>query len=84
MLSEQQVQRIREKHAEELAAADQTEAELRAKVTELRRSLTERDEELATLRLSLFQHLKENKDMKQLLERYTQVGEHGKKIWSER
>ena len=71
MLTEQQVQRIREKHSEELASSDRVESELRNKLTEIRRQLTDRDEELATLRMSLFQHLKENKDMKKLLEQYT-------------
>ena len=38
---------------------------------EVRRSLAERDEELAALRLSLFQHVKENKDVKKTLEKYS-------------
>ena len=71
MLSEQQVQRMREKHAEELASCDRVETELRNKLTEIRRTMSDRDEELATLRISLFQHLKENQDMKKILEKYT-------------
>ena len=38
---------------------------------EVRRSLAERDEELAALRLTLFQHVKENKDIKKNLEKFS-------------
>lgn len=37
---------------------------------EIRRSLTDRDEELASLRLTLFQHVKENGQLKKTLEQY--------------
>ncbi len=77
-MSEQQLQRIRDKHAEEVELLDQSEKELRNKLVkfkllsiwdplnnlvfliflklETRRFLTDRDEELASLRLTLFQH----------------------------
>ena len=38
---------------------------------EVRRSLAERDEELAALRLTFFQHVKENKDIKKNLEKFS-------------
>lgn len=38
---------------------------------ETRRLLTDRDEELASLRLTLFQNLKENSDVKKTLEKYS-------------
>lgn len=38
---------------------------------EVRRCLTDRDEELAALRLTLFQHVKENKDMKKTIDQYS-------------
>jgi predicted RNase H-like nuclease (RuvC/YqgF family) len=47
---------------------------------EVRRSLAERDEELAALRLSLFQHVKENKDVTKTLEKYTVERSDLKKI----
>ena len=37
---------------------------------EIRRSLTDRDEELASLRLTLFQHVKENGQLKKTLEQF--------------
>ena len=37
---------------------------------EMRRSLTDRDEELASLRLTLFQHVKENGELKKTLEQF--------------
>jgi len=69
-MSEQQMQRIREKHAGEMANFDQSETELRNKMMEIRRSLTDRDEELASLRLTLFQHVKENGQLKKTLEQF--------------
>ncbi|XP_057372153.1 centrosomal protein of 131 kDa-like [Daphnia carinata] len=70
-MSEEQLERVREKNAEEISRLDQVEFELRNKLVEMRRTLTDRDEELAALRLTLFQIVKENKDIKQTLEKFS-------------
>ncbi|KZS22077.1 Uncharacterized protein APZ42_010960 [Daphnia magna] len=70
-MSEEQLERVREKNAEEISRLDQVEFELRNKLVEMRRTLTDRDEELAALRLTLFQIVKENKDIKKTLEKFS-------------
>ena len=47
---------------------------------ELRRSLAERDEELAALRLTLFQNVKENKDIKKNIEQLSAERSDLKKV----